>query len=479
MPVPEKQSRIPVGSQFSPDLISLSDFINMAVRHSGDKEALRQAVVQTPVRSREYQKPPTSRQRMLPLEAAVQYGLLTTETYEATELTRELAQLSDEKELYEAFARHILLNLSGLRVVEAIQEMSLDKREVTGDSLARYLTEQGFRVTEHNTAINSLRMWLAQAGLFPKGKGKHIWSPNLEVKAHLLGLHDETIAALASLTSEQIAFVKALCKLEPKDWIAAADVRDLTELDPLVRIGRASLPNEILKPLERAGLIEYETGGTKSGKTSRVRVTTQFQSTILGPFLENALLDLDPVLTSYYRTRPEDIYASLESADKGERGRALEAYTIYVMRLLGLRFLAWRRRAQETGYSEVDVLMAGLFGILPTTWQIQCKNTPTSPFRVEDIAKEVGLLPLTGATSILVVANAPLTHDAERFAQEIMLKSSVTIFLLGADDFKDIKKNPGNMARILRSKAEAINRLHLRPRLWSTVGWSEKTSSEK
>jgi hypothetical protein len=146
------------------------------------------------------------------------------------------------------------------------------------------------------------------------------------------------------------------------------------------------------------------------------------------------------------------------------------------MRLLGLRFLAWRRRAQETGYSEVDVLMAGLFGMLPTTWQIQCKNTPKSPFRLEDIAKEVGLLPITGATNILVVANAPLTRDAEGFAREIMLKSSVVIFLLDADDFRAIKNNPGNMGRILRTKAEAINQLHLRPRLWSSVGWIEKTT---
>lgn len=410
---------------------------------------------------------------MLPLEAAVQYGLLEPETYKASSLSLRLAAIEGEEEFYAAFSRHILLNLGGLRVVEAIQEMLADQRPVTGDTLAQYLTDQGFRVTVHNTAINTLRMWLAKAGLFSVGKGKNIWIPDPAVKARLLGLMDQTIAALASLTAEQQAFTLALCRLEPVDWIAAADVRDLTEIDSTVRIGRASLPKEVLGPLQNAGLIEYETGGTKSGKTSRLRLTPLFRSEVLKPFLENALADLDPALTAYYRMRPEDIYAALDSDDKGARGKALEAYTIYVMRLLGLRFRAWRKRAQETGHSEVDVLMAGLFGILPTTWQIQCKNTPRTAFSLDDLAKEVGLLPLTGATTILVVANAPITRDAYRFAHEAMLRSSVVIFLLDRDDFRAIRENPANMARILRRKAEEINQLHLQRPVWSSASWSE------
>ena len=236
-----------------------------------------------------------------------------------------------------------------------------------------------------------------------------------------------------------------------------------------VRFGRASLPNTVLRPLRSAGLIEYETGGTRSGKTSRLWLTEAFHADILEPFLGITIRTLDSALTAYYRKRPDDIYRELDSADKHAKGRALEAFAIYVMRLLGLRFLGWRRRAQETGNSEVDVLLAGLSGAVPTTWQVQCKNTPGSTIRLEDVAKEVGLLPLTHATHILIFANAAVTQDARDFAHEIMLRSSVTIFLLDKTIFKEIKKNPANIARILRGLAEHIRDRQISAPLWSGI----------
>ena len=130
MAAPDKESRIPVGTQFSPDLIDLPAFVRMASTHSGDVDALRQAVIQPPVRVKPYGRPPTRRMQGLPLEAAVQYGLLEEGTYTATPLAREMAEL-DEPDIYVVFARHILLNLGGLRLVEAAQEMELDRRKIT------------------------------------------------------------------------------------------------------------------------------------------------------------------------------------------------------------------------------------------------------------------------------------------------------------------------------------------------------------
>lgn len=465
----EKESQIPVGTQFSPDLINLSAYAKMTVAHNGNVAALRDAVVKSPVRTKPYASPPTARMKGLPLEAGVQYGLLTEGSYAATDLAKELATLG-EPQIYERFARHILLNLNGLRVVEAAQEMALDRRAITGDTLAQYLTDQGFRVTIHNTAINTLRMWLGKAGLFPDGGRKsETWMPNSTVKKKLLGISDETIAALASFTPEQIAFARALCSLEPSGWLPASDVRDLAEATYAVRLGRASLPLEVLKPLQDAGLIEYETRGTQGGKASRLRLTEKFRIDVIKPFLETTLSGLNTALIAYYRTRPEDIFAEMRSADTYKKGRALEAFTVYVMRLLGLRFLGWRRRAKETGYSEVDVLLAGLSGGMPTTWQVQCKNTPAAPVRLEDVAKEVGLLPLTHATHILLVANAAFTDDARKFAQETMLNSSVTIFLLDKRDFEIIQANPAHIGRILLAQAERIRDMRINAPLWSGI----------
>ena len=469
MPNNSKESQIPVGTGFSPNLISLPDYVNAIIEYSGDPDAIEEAVNAPPVWIGKKERT-TRRTRRHPMEAGVQYGLLTDGEYEATDLAHRLSPLKDE-ELYEEFARHILLHLGGLRVIEAAQEMKLDGRNITGDTLSRYLTNQGFRVTEHNTAINTLRMWLGKAGVVPEsGHVKEPWLPDPEVKEQLVGMDDDTIAALASLTDKQVAFAKALCRLDPEEkWINAADVRDLAENTFGVRFGRASLPKEVLRPLAETGLIKVKTGGTQSGKASQLRTTDKFEAQVLFPFLEHTLSDLNQALTAYYRERPEDIYAALESDEAYRKGKALEAYTVYIMRLLGLRFVGWRRRAQETGNSEVDVLMAGIFGALPTTWQVQCKNTPSSSVRLGDIAREVGLLPLTNATHILLVANSSFTKDARKFANEVMMQSAVTIFLLDGEDFESIKDNPSNIARILRSHAEHIRDKRLSSPIWSGV----------
>lgn len=477
MPSRSRESSIPVGTQFSPELLDLEAFLHLVVTKSGDHEALKSAVIAPPVRISPYAKPPTRRMRGLPLEAAVQYGLLEKGTYEATALAKEMSLLTGGA-LYERFARHILLSCGGLRVVQAAQQMRLDGLSVNGDSLARYLTEQGFRVIEHNTAINTMRMWLGKAGVFPeKGRTDGAWRPDGAVLERLVGMNDKVINALAALSPQQVAFAITLARRAPKvtEDIPAAEIRDLAEATHDVRIGRGSLPNEVLRPLTDAGLITFNTGGTAGGKTSTLRVTKKFNAEVLIPFLEDTIADLDPTLAAYFNTRPKDIRKDLDAEDTYTRGKALEAYVVYLMRLLGLRFLGWRRRAQETGFSEVDVLMAGLLGNLPTTWQIQCKNTPSQQVRLEDVAREVGLLPLTKATHIMVVANTKYTGDARRYADEIMQNSSVTIFLLDAADFYTVTDNPEGLGRILREQAEHIRKVKMAAPVWSGISRSGQT----
>ena len=202
-------SDIPVGTQFSPNLVDLKAFLASIVTHSGDKAAMQAAVWNPPVRTTPATGTPTRRRGSLPLEAARQYGLLD-ETYSATDLSRRLAALEDPN-LSDEFARHILLRLRGLRVVEAVLEMTRDGLRITGDSLAEYLTNQGVRVTIHNTAINSMRMWLDRAGVFAEKS----WAVDVARLEALIGLSRPEIAALTGLNEEQQAFLLALCRINP------------------------------------------------------------------------------------------------------------------------------------------------------------------------------------------------------------------------------------------------------------------------
>ncbi len=191
---------------------------------------------------------------------------------------------------------------------------------------------------------------------------------------------------------------------------------------------------------------------------------------VLAPFLEKTVGQLDPALSEYYRRNFSDVVRQLDSTDTYVKGIALEAYAIQIMRRMGLRFIRWRVRARDrVGGAEVDAILAGVVGGTPTRWQVQCKNTPKSRVHLEDVAKEVGLLPLTKATHILILARCPFSDDAEKYSRDIMRHSSVSIFLLDGKDYEELRRTEGGaLARILHSKAVEIAEIE-RPGLdWLT-----------
>lgn len=459
-------SRIPVGTQFTPRLFDLASFVRAVVTHSGDKNALRNAVWQPNVRLKHLK--PSKRGRNLPLEAAAQYGLLEKGSWIATPLAKTLNELGSPK-IYQEFAKHILLNCGGLRVLHGIAEMRADGLAVTGDTLSEYLSRQGFTVGEHNTQINSLRLWLAKAGVFPLDDRTKSWEVDETAKSELVGLDDEAILALASLTTEERQFVLALCKINPQGWYKAADVRDLVEATTDVRMTRSNA-KEYLEPLRVAGIIEYRSGGTKGGKSAELRTTDKFDTEVLEVFVRKTIEDLDADVAAYYQKRPSDIYNDLDSSNKFRKGQALEAYAIHLMRLLGLRFVAWRRRSRETGAAEVDAVLEGVMGSTPTRWQIQCKNTPSGRVDVEDVSKEVGLIPITHATHVLVMANCGMTRDARIYASEVVASTPTTIFLLDYADFKEMRANSGRLGTILKRKALQIRREYPEGTLFGGTG---------
>ena len=466
-------SAIPVGSQFSPDLIDLAEFLKVVTTYSGSKAAIQKATFARPVHLKRDSMPSSPRTASLPLEAAVQYGLLTEQQYEATDLAKELAQLQGT-DLFNSFARHILLNCKGLEVVQAIEQMQINYAQgyspdkITADNLARYLTENGVPVGEHNGQINTMRMYLARAGIFPIGRSK-TWEINHQRLNELLEVTDQLMIAIGDFGPPQQEFALALCRLNPIDWIHAARVRDYVERTGKrgIRFPRGNTRTYIA-PLEEAGLIEIESGGTKSGKSTKLRTTPLFNAEILKPFFESANenLALDATTTRYFRLQPQKVFGDLESDHKYRKGIALEALAIYVMRLLGLRLRGWRRRAADTGGAEVDVLMSGVLGGIATKWQVQCKNTPKSSVRLEDLAKEVGLVGLTGVTHLLFLTTGKYTSDAERYALRMMQTSSLSIYLISRSDIARIRDNPTALTEILAEQSMNIQNQWL-----SRPGW--------
>lgn len=457
-------SDIPVGTQFSPDVINLREFCRAAVHHSGNASALRDATWKSPVRLAPVANAPTRRRASLPLEAATQYGLLTSVVSPTpTAVCEEIAKAPDEDSAYSIFAKHILLNCNGAAFVSMLQTFLADdtQTEVNADAIARYSTRHcGLRIIEHNTAINTLRMFLARAGVFDSSahSGRKFWTPDIDVVDSLIGSKFETLEDIAALKPHQRAFVHALCTLaEPGVWYDAGNVRDHAEsMFPGVLFSRASVVKDVLEALAELNLVEFKTGGTSGGKAAKLRILPDFDARVLTPFLENAAEHVGTASAPFLRVTAEEIRTKLASSNKVEKGLALEALAIRVMRTLDLTFDKWRVRSADAGYAEVDVSFFGVMGGLPTKWQVQCKNTPRSTIGNDELARELGVATVDGATHVLFLANATYTSNAIAYAKRVNKRGPILLYLLDENDVEAMLDDFSHLTRALRKQTKAI-----------------------
>lgn len=457
-------SDIPVGTQFSAHIINLQRFCQAVVRHAGDAAALARAIWLPPVRLLPLEKEPTRRRASLPLEAARQYGLLTSVSEpHPTEICRDIAAVSGEHAAYELFAKHILLHCNGTAFVSMLVSFLADdtQEEVNADRIARYSTREcGLRIVEHNTAINTFRLFLERAGVFDATvrSGRGFWRPRLERVTELLGVGFGSLEGISALAPHQRAYLRALCTVaDPEQWLNAAAVRDHAEtLYPDVRFDRSSIVKDVLESLSGLNLVEYTSGGTSGGKAAKVRVRPEFNAEVLAPFLEEAAAHVGAAAAKFLRVSLDDVRRDLLSDDKHTKGTALEALAIRIMRALDLRFESWRLRAADAGFAEVDVTLNGVMGGLATRWQVQCKNTPRSRIGNEDLAREIGVAAVSRATHVLFVANAQYTSNAISFARRVNRNASPTLFLIDAAALESILGDFTYLTRILREQSHEI-----------------------
>lgn len=454
-------SDIPVGTGFSPNILDLREFLKLANSANGNRAEMERLVSEAPVRIKNPGKNLTRRMRQHPWEAAVQYELIDESTRKPLPIVQDLLALPDPQ-IYERFAKHILTNCRGPEFVQGVKSFLKEARAagtaISADLMSQYFRTHGLNVTEHNTAINSMRMWLSKGGVYA-WKGSTMWDADEDVVKHLLGIDMDEIAAISGWSRDHIQLAKALCRMRPKGYVKAADVRLNAEQMLPHTLPRSS--NRILfKPLLEAQYITMQSAGTGGGKSAKIATTSKFDADVFEPFLKNAHKMLKTAIFRLYGWDPGRIKTGLGSHSTTEKGMALEAYAIRVMRLMNLRFATWRQRSAATGGAEVDATFAGLLGGIPTRWQVQCKNTKTE-VRLDDVAKEVGLVPLTKATHILVLSNQKFTRPAVKFAQDTMRESSITVFLIGGDDFKRVLEDGGvGLLHVIRKQALEALELH-------------------
>jgi len=452
-----QQRRFTYGDQFDPKKFALTDILQICVNCGTDRYKL-----QGEIRSNYFEghgQDPLQRDEnstkmamncVLSLNA---YGLIrfnnNGKNYETTQLSIDLlAAKTNQENVYKLFAIHILTRLEGLLLARLIENIRARGEHVTLEYLGEELNDLGVKIPPNSTYISTMREWLAQAGVF-RSTGYEV---NWDVIYNLMEVDADTIDELYKLSPEQKHFLLSLISLDINEFTPSNKIAKHTRSVYKIRLTTKNLVKDILEPLEKLGLIETQkTTGGRGAKPHLVKLTSKAQKEILEPLIEN-LANLTELTSADLNRSFEDVVAELDNEDKHVRGIALELFSVWIIRLLGLRFSKWRLRHWEaTGGGEVDV-MAASDKIIYNRWQIQCKNQK-STVGVDVIAKEVGLTFLTRADVVMVITTSKFASDAVNYANQVNDVSRYYVILLEGEDVKRIAEDRTCIVDILNIKA--------------------------
>lgn len=448
-------SDLPFGSEFSPSQVYLPKLLEIVGRNQGNARALEAEILATYFSThaalrqdhagKSYNQAKLANNCKLGLIA---YGIIDREA-NFTDVGQELFGLrGNETELYAALARHILLNLKGMTVVQCLLDMVAAGENITLDTLRQALAERGVNFPRGGKHPSMMRLWLAKAGVIVGNR----WQVNLIRLRSVLGTDPDEFPTLVRLTQQQRYFLLALANTGVVVAQPANEIARLAEATYGVRFPDKSLPKSVLDTLKAAGYIEVQkTTEGRGAKPFLVSPTKKVQTDILGPLLDQMRNQVDPKLLELLAKPLADILVDVESEDRYVSGLGLEALAFKLMRSLAMDYMATRLRAESTGGAEIDLVFQSS-RLVYSRWQVQCKNT--ARVSLDDVAKEVGLTHFLKSTVIVIVTTGEIGSEARRYANKIMADSNLAIVMIDRADLEAVAQNPVYLVDAFRREAE-------------------------
>ncbi len=440
------KSAIPMGSEFGPNQVDLVRVLELARQYEGDDEAFTNALAV------EYKRPTKTAKNTI---LSMRKYLLIDDSDQLTEVSHTLLALQSQPiKLYTAFARHMLLNLRGIEVVNAIDTLIKSGERPTQLSIAEMLHAQGIYVPPSSTHISKLCGWLRLAGVFScDGNFECL---EMERVTQIIGANQQETDLLAEMPEDQRAVLKALCNLPmetipDKEPLQGNKIKEYAEELYGTSFDPKSFKGDVLEPLQTAGYITLVNPSKVTGKSYLVYRTEKFANEYLTALVDS-LANTGLAVRQLLRKPLSEILQEMQAEDTGTKGKALEALAFYFMRLLGLEFKSWRKRGKKASGFEVDVIVEGT-RLVFSRWQIQCKNTPEGKVSLEDIAKEVGLSIQLKSNVILVVTTGQFSRDALIYADDVMQDTHLNIVTLDKRDLNILTASPLAIVEILNKKA--------------------------
>ncbi|MBN1869213.1 MAG: restriction endonuclease [Candidatus Omnitrophica bacterium] len=442
------KSDLPFGSEFSPSQIDLKELLELANENSGNWKGFEKAVLKKYFRGHktsDYNKRKLANNTKLGMIA---YGIVDRNV-NFTECGKRLNSIrNDTKILYEEFARHILLNLHGMTMVQCVQDMFAAGEDVNLIKLREWLQERGIHFPRGGKHPSMMRLWLEKAGVFIDG-----WRIDESKLKSVSGISSTDLESLAALTREQRAFLKTLANVGDGKSYASNEIEKLATTTYGVKFNEKGLPKDVLYPLEKAGYIHLERGTKALGRGAKpfvVKPTAKLISELITPLLQQLEKQTDKRLRPLLRNSLGDVLKDLKSKDRYKRGLALEALAFKLMRLLDLNYIATRLRGTATGGAEVDLIFESS-RLVFSRWQVQCKNT--AHVNLDDVAKEVGLTHLLKSNVIVMISTGQIGPEARRYANKIMTDSNLCVVMIDKSDVFAIEKNPSSIVSVFNREA--------------------------
>ena len=433
-----QRSDLPFGSEFSPSQINLHELLDLIQAHEGDVKAL-QAAIQTRFFS-SHGGGSADNQKKLAMNCRLgvkAYGLIDDKA-NLTNFGKELYALkNNEAVLYQTLARHILLHLKGMTLIQCIRDMTVAGEVVNLTSLRSSLAERGIHYPPGGKHPSMMRLWLVKAGVFV---GNRHWQIDDLRLASILGTGPDDFNVLSHFTNEQRAFLQALVNTNIDTPQPANEIAKLASATYGVKFPEKSLPKLVLNALTEAGyIIATKTTKGRGAKPFMVESTGKLVKEVIDPLLDQLRDQVDPKLLDLLRKPLDQILVEIDSMDRYIGGLALEALAFKLMRILDMKYVATRLRAQVTGGAEVDLVFESA-RLIFSRWQVQCKNTDR--VSLDDVAKEVGLTHFLKSNVIIIVSTGNIGSEARRYANKIMKDSNLCIVMIDKTDLNTIQINP-------------------------------------
>lgn len=447
--------KVPYTQQFSPQVTPLDRLLPILRSNAGNTAKLKKAIASA------FHKESADPTKMAgnTLIALRYCGIITPGTDALTDLGKRMvdSQGANLDEAHRLLARHILLDLDGITIVETLREMSSGGIKIALTTLPDELKQRGFEVLSNSSDLSGVFGWLRKAGVLTG------YSINPSVYYALIGTTAATLDALKDFNSEQVAFLKAMAALNVQDWTNhTVIIKHAEELySGEIRYNPKMIVNETLKPLEAGGFIQIRkkvkqdqtTPVGRGGKPTDVKPTPKFEKEVADPLI-NALYRAAG-FTKIREIRSQsldDIVADIkQKGDSNKAGKALEYLTVRLCQMLDLQFMGWRETdVAIAGGGEVDAMLYSS-RLVYSRWQIQCK---VGQITMAAVAKEVGMQKVSLSNVILIVSTGLATGGATTFRKQIVSSTNLNIIFIDGNALTRIIKDNSALIDILRQQAE-------------------------